>query len=180
MLSSMFKASAVIELRFFSKGDVWSFVINFFLAVLGTYSIRQKFSYISLVYRKYPFIMELILMKNINKTPKKMENVNGKEKWDKVRQEKIRFQKMISHSTDLRFCKNKVTNCLFRCLGQKKYSCFRKSAWGKAFYHSPTRIVKCVSEYIFKIKTTTTKKQQQQEDKKQKKLKKKREYLWKI
>ena len=64
--------------------------------------------------------MELILMKNINKTPKKMENVNDKEKWDKVRQEKIRFQKMISHSTDLSFCKNKVTNCLFRCLGQKK------------------------------------------------------------
>ena len=68
MLSSMFKASAVIKLRFFSKGVVWSFVINF--------SIRQKFGYISLVYRKYPFIMELILMKNINKTPKKIENVN--------------------------------------------------------------------------------------------------------
>ena len=76
MLSSMFKASAVIELRFFSKGDVWSVIISFFLAVLGIYSFRQKFSYISLVYREYPFIMELILMENINKTPKKIENVN--------------------------------------------------------------------------------------------------------
>ena len=76
MLSSMFKASAVIKLRFFSKGDVWSVIINFFLAVLGIYSMRQKFSYISLVYRKYLFIMELILMENINKTPKKIENVN--------------------------------------------------------------------------------------------------------
>ena len=76
MLSSMFKASAVIELRFLSKGDVWSFVISFFLTVLGTCSSWQKFSYISLVYRKYPFIMELTLMKNIIKTPKKIENVN--------------------------------------------------------------------------------------------------------
>ena len=76
MLSSMFKASAVIKLRFISKGDVWSVIISFFLAVLGIYSIRQIFSYISLVQRKYPFIMELILMKNINKTLKKIENVN--------------------------------------------------------------------------------------------------------
>ena len=74
MLSSMFKASAVIELRFLSKGDVWSFVISFFLTVLGTCSIWQKFSYIRLVYRKYPFTWEL--MKNINKTPQKIENVN--------------------------------------------------------------------------------------------------------
>ena len=72
----MFKASAVIEIRCFSKEDVWSVIISFLLPVLGIYSIRQKFSYISLVYRKYPFIMELILMKNINKTPKKIENVN--------------------------------------------------------------------------------------------------------
>ena len=72
----MFKASAIIELRFLFEGDVWSVIISFFLVVLGTYSIQQKFSYISLVYRKYPFIMELILMKNINKTPKKIENVN--------------------------------------------------------------------------------------------------------
>ena len=76
MLSSMFKASAVIKLRFFSKGDVWSVIISFLLGILGTYSIRKKFSYISLVYRKYIFIMELILMKNISKTPKKIGNVN--------------------------------------------------------------------------------------------------------
>ena len=76
MLSSIFKASAVIELRFLSKGDVWSVIKNFFLSVLGIYFIREKFTYISLVYRKYPLIMELILMKNINETPKKTENVN--------------------------------------------------------------------------------------------------------
>ena len=74
----MFKASAVIKLRLrlFSKGDVWSVIISFLLTVLRMYSIRQKFSFISLVYRKYPFIIELILTKNINKTPKKIENVN--------------------------------------------------------------------------------------------------------
>ena len=72
----MFKTSAVIELRFLSNGDVWSVIISFFLAILGIYSIRQIFSYISLVYRKYPFIMEFMLKKNINKTPKKIENVN--------------------------------------------------------------------------------------------------------
>ena len=72
----MSKASAVIELRFFSKGDIWSVIINFFLAVLRIYSIRQKFSYISLVYRKYPFIKDLIFLKNINKTPNKIENAN--------------------------------------------------------------------------------------------------------
>ena len=54
----MFKASAVIELRFLSKGDVWSFVISFFLTVLGTCSITWE------------------LMKNINKTRQKIENVN--------------------------------------------------------------------------------------------------------
>ena len=67
MLSSMFKASAAIELRFFFKEDVWSVVISFFLVVLGIYSIQQKLSCISLVYRKYPLIMKLILTKNINK-----------------------------------------------------------------------------------------------------------------
>ena len=72
----MFKASAVVKLRFFSKGDVWDVAISFFLAALGIYSIRQEFSYISLIYRNYPFDMELILMKNINKTPKKIENAN--------------------------------------------------------------------------------------------------------
>ena len=72
----MFKTSAVIEMRFFSKGDVWSVIKNFFLAALGIYSIIQKFSYISLIYRKHPFIMELILNNNINKTLKKIKNVN--------------------------------------------------------------------------------------------------------
>ena len=81
MLSSMFKASAVIKFRFFSKLDVWSVTTSFFLAILGIYSIRQKFSYISLVCRKHPFIMELILLKNINETPKKMENAN--DDWNK-------------------------------------------------------------------------------------------------
>ena len=36
MLSPMFKASADIELRFFSKGDDWSVMISFFLAFLGS------------------------------------------------------------------------------------------------------------------------------------------------
>ena len=72
----MFTVSAVIELKFFSKGDNWSAITSFFLVVLGIYSIRQKFSYISLAFGKYPFIMKRILMKNINKTPKKIENVN--------------------------------------------------------------------------------------------------------
>ena len=88
----MFQASAVIELRLFSKRDVWSVVISFFLTVLETYSIRQKFSYIRLVYRKYPFIMQLILIKNINKTPKKIENVNDDGNKN-MTQRKIRFQK---------------------------------------------------------------------------------------
>ena len=38
--SSTFKVSGDIELRFFSKGDVWSVIISFFLAVLGIYSNR--------------------------------------------------------------------------------------------------------------------------------------------
>ena len=71
----MFEASAVIKLRFLSIGDVWS-VISFFLAVLGIYFIRQKFSYVSLIYKKSPFVMKLILMMNINKIPEKIENVN--------------------------------------------------------------------------------------------------------
>ena len=95
MLSSMFLASAVIELRLFSKWDVWSVVINFFLTVLETYSTRQKFSCIRLVYRKYPFIMELILMKNINKRPEKIENVND-DGDKKVTQRKNRKQKWLS------------------------------------------------------------------------------------
>ena len=66
MLFLMFKASAlfkVIELRFLFK-DVWSVMISFFLAFLGIYLIRQKISYISLVYRKSVFIMGLILNTN--------------------------------------------------------------------------------------------------------------------
>ena len=75
----MFKASAVIGLGSFSEEDVWSVIISFFLVVLGMYSIRQKFTNVSLVYRKYPLIIELMLIKNINKTPKKIENVNNDE-----------------------------------------------------------------------------------------------------
>ena len=72
----MFESSAVTELRFTSKEDIYYVIISFSLAVLEIFSIRQKFSYISLIYKKSPFIMELILPKNINKAPKKMENVN--------------------------------------------------------------------------------------------------------
>ena len=86
IVSSIFKASAVIELKIFGKGDFWSLIISF-LAVLGIYTIRQKFRYISLIEKKSllhhisliekksPFIMELILMKNINETLKKIKNV---------------------------------------------------------------------------------------------------------
>ena len=94
MLSSMFKASAITELRFFSKGNVWSVIVSSYLAVLGIYSIRQKFSYIRLVYRKWSFKMELILMNNINKTTKKIENVNDDgNKWDN---EKLVFKSDFS------------------------------------------------------------------------------------
>ena len=72
----MFESSAVTELIFTSKGNNCFVIISFPLAVLEIFSIRQKFSYISLIYKKSPFIMELILPKNINKAPKKMENVN--------------------------------------------------------------------------------------------------------
>ena len=73
----MFKSSAVTELRFTSKGDICSVIISFPLAFLEIFSIRQKFSYISLIYKKSLFITELILPKNINKASKKMENVNN-------------------------------------------------------------------------------------------------------
>ena len=73
----MFESSTVTELRFTSKGDICSVIISFPLAVLEIFSIRQKFSYISLFYKKSPFIKELILPKKINKAPKKMENVNN-------------------------------------------------------------------------------------------------------
>ena len=78
MVSSISEALAVIKLRFFSKGHVWSVIITLFLAVLGICSVRQKFSYISLINKKSPFTMELIIpMKNINKTPKTIENANN-------------------------------------------------------------------------------------------------------
>ena len=73
----MFESSAVTELRFTSKGDICSVIISFTLAVLEIFSIGQKFSYISLIYKQFPFIVKLILLKNINKAPKKMEIVNN-------------------------------------------------------------------------------------------------------
>ena len=73
----MFESSAVTELRFTSKGDICSVIISFTLAVLEIFSIGQKFSYISLIYKQSPFIVKLILLKNINKAPKKMEIVNN-------------------------------------------------------------------------------------------------------
>ena len=77
MAFSMFESSAVTGLRYTSKGDICSVTITFPLAVVEIFSIRQKFSYISLIYKKSPFIMELILSKNIDKALKKMENVNN-------------------------------------------------------------------------------------------------------
>ena len=71
----MFESSAVTELRFTSKGDICSVIISFRLAALEIFSIRQKFSYTSLIYKKSPFTIELVLRKNVNKAPKKMENV---------------------------------------------------------------------------------------------------------
>ena len=73
----MFESSAVTELRFTSKGDICSVIISFSLAVVEIFSIRQKLSYISLIYKKSHYIMELILPKNIDKAPKEMENVNN-------------------------------------------------------------------------------------------------------
>ena len=85
MSFSMFKASAVVKLRFFSKGDVWDVAISFFLAALGIYSIRQEFSYISLIYGNYPFNMELYLwrisIKHLRKA--KMPMMVEICKWDK-------------------------------------------------------------------------------------------------
>ena len=110
MLTSMFKASVVTELRFFSKGDVWSVIINFFLAVLGIYSIPHKFSYINkFSLQKTPFHHGTYTM-NINKTPKKIEDVKD----DGSETVKNSFSKKFP--TDFFFFKNKVTNCLFRCL----------------------------------------------------------------
>ena len=78
LVFSMFESSAVTELRFTSKGDICSVIISFTLAVLEIFSIGQKLhSYISLIYKQSPFIVKLILLKNINKAPKKMEIVNN-------------------------------------------------------------------------------------------------------
>ena len=72
----MFEASVVTELRFFSKGDVWSVIISLFFPGFWNIFHPTENSYISLIYKKSHFIMELICMKNINKTPKKIEHVN--------------------------------------------------------------------------------------------------------
>ena len=69
MLSSMFKASDVIELSFFSEGNVWSVVISFYLPVLGI--SLHKFSL-----QKIPFHHGTYTYQNVNKTPTKIENVN--------------------------------------------------------------------------------------------------------
>ena len=65
-------------------------------------------------------------------------------------------------------------------LGQKKRSCFRKSAGWKSFCHSLARLVKCVSEYMFliskNIKQTNKQTNKQKNKKKQRKLKRKRGY----
>ena len=62
------------------------------------------------IYKKSSFIIQRILMKNINKTPKKIENVHDDGN-ELVSQEKMTF-----HPTYLCFCKNKLANFLFRCL----------------------------------------------------------------
>ena len=65
-------------------------------------------------------------------------------------------------------------------LGQKKSSLLAgNQLFGNFFYHSPTRIVECVSEYTFLI-SKNNKQTTKQESKKREKLMKKREYLLKI
>ena len=66
-----------------------------------------------------------------------------------------------------------------KLLRLKKVALFPEIGRIKIFYHSPTRIVECASEYIFLI-SKKTEQTNKQEDKKQTKLKTKREYLWKI
>ena len=58
-------------MNIFYKTGVWSVIMIFFSAVLEIYSIRQKLNF-----QKTLFHHGIILMKNINKTPKKIENVN--------------------------------------------------------------------------------------------------------
>ena len=59
-------------MNIFYKRGVWSVIMMFFSAVLEISSIRQK-----LIFQKALFHYGIILMKNINKTPKKIENVNN-------------------------------------------------------------------------------------------------------
>ena len=57
------------QMNIFYKRDVWSVIMSFFQRFLKY--IRQKLNF-----QKTLFHHGIILMKNINKTPKKIENVN--------------------------------------------------------------------------------------------------------
>ena len=57
------------QMNIFYKRDVWSVIMSFFQRFLKF--IRQKLNF-----QKTLFHHGIILMKNINKTPKKIENVN--------------------------------------------------------------------------------------------------------
>ena len=70
----MFEASAVFELGYSSKGDVWS-VTSFLSSLWNIFHPIEMWSH-KFNLQESPFIMELILMKNINKTPMKINNVN--------------------------------------------------------------------------------------------------------
>ena len=86
-----------------------------FLAVLGMYSIRQKFSFIILIYKKSPFIMDMCSWRISIKHPRKLKMLMMKElsKWNNGQ---FAFKKMTLHLTDLCFCRNKVTNSWFGSL----------------------------------------------------------------
>ena len=67
----------------------------------------------------------------------------------------------------------------------KKVALFPEIDRAKIFYHSPARIIECVSEYTFLIsknnkQTNKNNNNNNKNKKKQKKLKKKRDYLRKI
>ena len=79
------------------------------------------------------------------------------------------FQKkyrIIKYLSDLplenMICKHDVpwTRVAYCCKAKKKWSCFWKSTGGKTFYHSYTRTVKCVSEYIYLMSKKQTNKKQ--------------------
>ena len=96
MVSSVSEASAVTELRFFSKGDVWSVIITFLFS--GSWNIfhTTRIQLHSLIYKKSPFMMELIiLLMKINKTPKKIEDAMMMET-SKRDNEKFVFRKWLS------------------------------------------------------------------------------------